>query len=583
MEAQGPAGGGHFTAAGGLDARLAHGGIGIEGYSPNVGGSFEVQGGGRLLAAAGPSGMLGSGDGCGVGCAVGHFADAYYTGRALLVAGDTGVLGNGTYQGGEFRCDARSGWSRVGFGDWGIEAYGAWPGAGGFFADSQWGGHAWAGSGGYGTWATGAPGGTFTGSDQLGWSNQAGTDGVGLRTETFGEPGPVAGVFVASVPGATANVVYVTGLYAPYSISGTGVKAFVQNDPEDRSKEVVYVALEGDETGTYTRGTARLSRARARVALDPSFALVTNPDVGLTAHVTSRGAAVPLAVESVSTEEIVVRAPDGMDDDIVFDYVVIGLRLGFEHLPAIQERSHDARLPPAPVEPAAPSSALSRFSTMASETGIGDVAMPGAAALLAAARATGAASARSLDGPPAPSAFDDPRAASPSISTVPPVAPVGAPAAPPAVAPLAGPAPSDAPVATPTIPVPRRRGDDAVSPPVPLAEPVTAGLLVAAASDGTGLVPATGRPGECVVGIVGGQRDTSYTVTAPLAVAGSVALVRVAADAAPISAGDLLEPSPLPGVARRVDPGVPRGRAIAKALDPLPSGSGLVRALVLAR
>src|SRR5258705_9901952 len=39
----------------------------------------------------------------------------------------------------------------------------------------------------------------------------------------------------------------------------TGTKNFVQNHPSRGDLSVVHTALEGDEAGTYTRGSARLS------------------------------------------------------------------------------------------------------------------------------------------------------------------------------------------------------------------------------------------------------------------------------------------------------------------------------------
>jgi hypothetical protein len=92
--------------------------------------------------------------------------------------------------------------------------------------------------------------------------------------------------------------------------SATGTKSFVQNHPYKKDLSIYYVALEGDEAGTYTRGSGSVSNGLARVALGETFAWVTNPDIGLTAQVTPRGEWANLYVESVTPSELVVRSRD---------------------------------------------------------------------------------------------------------------------------------------------------------------------------------------------------------------------------------------------------------------------------------
>jgi hypothetical protein len=123
-------------------------------------------------------------------------------------------------------------------------------------------------------------------------------------------------------------------------------KSFVQNHPYRDDLEVVYTSLEGDEAATFTRGFGRLRNGVARIALGRTFALVTNPDIGLSAHVTPRGQWADLYVESVTTEELVVRSPDAGSRDAVFDYIVYGLRIGFEELPVLREKRAQAFVPP---------------------------------------------------------------------------------------------------------------------------------------------------------------------------------------------------------------------------------------------
>src|SRR5262245_43983812 len=81
--------------------------------------------------------------------------------------------------------------------------------------------------------------------------------------------------------------------------------SFVQNHPDEPDRAVVYHAPESSEVNVYTRGSAVLKNGLARIDLDPMFAWTAIPDIGLTAHVTPRGAPILLAVEKVGTKELV--------------------------------------------------------------------------------------------------------------------------------------------------------------------------------------------------------------------------------------------------------------------------------------
>ena len=122
-------------------------------------------------------------------------------------------------------------------------------------------------------------------------------------------------------------------------------KNFVQAHPVEKDLEIVYTTLEGPEAGVFTRGSARLSDGMARVALEETFAWVANPDVGLTVFLTPRGQWADLYVESVTSREIVVRSAPGAPLDATFDYMVMGLHVGYEEAPAVRPRTRDALLP----------------------------------------------------------------------------------------------------------------------------------------------------------------------------------------------------------------------------------------------
>jgi hypothetical protein len=128
-----------------------------------------------------------------------------------------------------------------------------------------------------------------------------------------------------------------------YKIQGSGTVSFVQNHPDDPGAVIVYAAPEGDEVATYNRGSARLVGGQARVALGETFKWVTNPDLGLTAYLTPVGRWCDLYVAAKDTDELLVKSRDG--SDCTFDYLVYGLRIGFEESTIVQEKEQQAYIP----------------------------------------------------------------------------------------------------------------------------------------------------------------------------------------------------------------------------------------------
>jgi len=121
-------------------------------------------------------------------------------------------------------------------------------------------------------------------------------------------------------------------------LEATGAKNFVQEHPTDPALEIVYVSLESGEAGTYTRGSAQLSGGVAVVTLPEHFGLVTSTE-GLTVQVTPRGPVLAmLYVERVTPCQLVVRSSDPADRAVPFDFMVNGVRLGYEDHQVIRER-----------------------------------------------------------------------------------------------------------------------------------------------------------------------------------------------------------------------------------------------------
>ena len=111
------------------------------------------------------------------------------------------------------------------------------------------------------------------------------------------------------------------------TFSVTGTKNFVQAHPSDPSREIVYVALEGGEAGTYVRGSAQLQNGKAVLALPEHFGLVTATE-GLTVQLTPRGGWLQLYVVELDTAQLVVREAQGKSGR--FDYFICGARKGYE-------------------------------------------------------------------------------------------------------------------------------------------------------------------------------------------------------------------------------------------------------------
>ncbi len=524
------------TKSGGLKAQEA---------STNTAGIFANSGSGVSLATA-FSGLLASGPVTG-----GEFYNDSSGSFALLSNGNDGVVGRGQWGGCE-TCGAGgvfssgtlySGQASLSVGDTGLVASGDF--AAGIFRESDSGASAY-----------------------LGY-NSTGVAGFAVN------PGENPAYFEDSSSGLTWAAVGQAG----FKIKGTGGVSFVQNHPFDPTAEIVYTAPEGDEAAVYTRGSARLVNGEARVPLGETFRLVANPDIGLTAHVTPRGAWADLYVASVTTEELVVRSRDGQTPDAAFDYAVWGLRIGFEERPAIRPKERNAPLPSrAPDEAlfaARPdlraTTPLARFAAMRDDGAVAGARPLDLDALACARRgdrrglATGVRAGRSARGarhhgrlaarvdrarPRRDRCRDE---AGPDVATR-PLEPTTLPASLPGAL------------------------------PAPIAERVEVGDVLAADPLRPGTLVRSGAGLEATVaGIVAGAPGSVFDGEAPLAFAGTIVSVKADATAQPIAAGDLLVASPLPGHAMRAPDGPAAGTVVAKALESLPAGTRMIRALVMSR
>lgn len=120
------------------------------------------------------------------------------------------------------------------------------------------------------------------------------------------------------------------GVYSNGDLGVSGTKAFLQPHPTDPSKAVKFICLEGNESGTYFRGSSRLVAGRMEIDIPESWRLVSEAE-GITVQLTPRGPGM-LWVETKTREKITVRGTS----DVEFDYFVNGVRRGFaKHQPII--------------------------------------------------------------------------------------------------------------------------------------------------------------------------------------------------------------------------------------------------------
>ncbi len=198
----------------------------------------------------------------------------------------------------------------------------------------------------YGVWARGtnygdypAIGGYFDTSSS-GTGTHMGVYAFGIGATTTDD---VYGLYAQASDGSANSHTY--GVYASafggshndslYCSSGD--KHWVNPDPEDPSKSIVYTTLEGWESGTYFRGKAELKNGKAVITLPEHFRKVTSPDHEITVQVTPRSMdSQGLAVIKSTNSEIVVGELYGGKGNYEFDYLVQGVRLGYEdHEPTI--------------------------------------------------------------------------------------------------------------------------------------------------------------------------------------------------------------------------------------------------------
>jgi hypothetical protein len=531
---------------------------------------------GILGSAAFNVGVVGYGGNAG-GCFAGTW------GSEVTIANDTtGAQVVGQSSGGSFANNGSTAAASLAAGNTGITALAAEPAYAGHFEEVVYSGRADVAQ---------VPAGIVATSDYIAarFDSSSGAFRAELGTASW----EAGGFFDARWVGVFTVVADASG----FGIASNGPKSFLQNHPTDPSRLMAYVALEGPEAGTYTRGSGSIRGGEARIALDPTFALTTDPDIGLTAVVTPRRPRADLYVASVSTKELVVRSGSTSPDEVGFDYVVNGLRVGFENHPVIFESS---RFPNATVP--SPEAAGLRLAAMPGDSQASTpLARLSAARIRAGTRAPELAGARALiAGINSEEHALHARAVDEAGHVV--VAPATntpSPLGPAAASPATAPAAPGQPVRTGAAgaasrgmgePDPPSEGGDAVQGEIPysFSMPVEAevrpGDVLSNDPELPGSLRLAAEAGDpAVVGVVVGPEGGRFQGQAPIALAGTVVLCNVDASDRPIAVGDLLVASRIPGFATSAEAHPRRGTVLGKALEPLAAGTGTIRVLVMPR
>jgi hypothetical protein len=239
-------------------------------------------------------------------------------GDGLVATGGTGATGGGGSEGGAGVIGRGGVGAPAGAGVIGIGAFAPPFGGTGIF--------------GFGANSDTGPGRGIVG---VGGRGDAGTDGV-TGIHGYGGDADFSGGMFPSVGGAglvgTPGIGEVAGaaVVALGDFIATGIKSFANPHPTNPAQEIRFVCLEGNESGTYFRGSARSVDGRAVIDVPEEFRLVTNHE-GMTVQLTAVGARADLWIEARGLDQIVVRS----DADVEFDYFVNGVRRGFEEYEAI--------------------------------------------------------------------------------------------------------------------------------------------------------------------------------------------------------------------------------------------------------
>ncbi|MEZ5055775.1 MAG: hypothetical protein R2879_01955 [Saprospiraceae bacterium] len=125
------------------------------------------------------------------------------------------------------------------------------------------------------------------------------------------------------------------------------LKPFRMDHPEDKEKEIWYVAMEGPEAGAYTRGTASLENGEAFVPFPEHFSYLATPE-SMTVILTPLSIdTYGLAVGEKTEKGIRVKELKGGNGSFEFDWEVKCVRKGHERFEVIRNKPTVKEMQPA--------------------------------------------------------------------------------------------------------------------------------------------------------------------------------------------------------------------------------------------
>lgn len=116
------------------------------------------------------------------------------------------------------------------------------------------------------------------------------------------------------------------------------IKNFRMDHPEDPTKEIYYVSLEGPEAGAYERGTAELQNGEAFVKYSDHFALVIGDNVPTVILTPQSIDTYGLAVVEKRKDGFVVKELKGGNGNFKFDWEAKGVRAGYEDYQVVRDK-----------------------------------------------------------------------------------------------------------------------------------------------------------------------------------------------------------------------------------------------------
>ncbi|MEL6904455.1 MAG: VCBS repeat-containing protein [Planctomycetota bacterium] len=153
-----------------------------------------------------------------------------------------------------------------------------------------------------------------------------------VDTAIFGSHERSSNSYAAGVYGRVSTTAG-WGVFSEGNFGASGTKSFVQPHPSDASKQIQFVCLEGNESGTYFRGRTTLVGGRAVVQVPEDFRLVSESE-DLTVQLTPMGKA-QVWFERLDLETLVI----GGDVDVEVHYTVNGVRRGYADYETIRENT----------------------------------------------------------------------------------------------------------------------------------------------------------------------------------------------------------------------------------------------------